>query len=218
MKIKTWFTILFVSMWVTGMASCRENVRKGTSDEVAVAAAVGDDWQSRYRRVEATGLPDNVFDLIGRQWMLVTAGDSLSFNTMTASWGGFTYVWGRPATITYIRDSRYTYEFMQREEGFTLCFFAERYRAALRLCGTTSGRDTDKVLEAGLTPIMTPSGLPAFAEARMIIECRKMLVQELDCSKLTEAYKDEIMKSSYTKETSRHQLFLSEITGIWVER
>ncbi len=129
----------------------------------------------------------------------MTAGDSLSFNTMTASWGGFTYVWGRPATITYIRDSRYTYEFMQREEGFTLCFFAERYRAALRLCGTTSGRDTDKVLEAGLTPIMTPSGLPAFAEARMIIECRKMLVQELDCSKLTEAYKDEIMKSSYTR-------------------
>lgn len=189
-----------------------------TTPEQSGIAATGTDWQSQYDSLKADRLPDNVVDLIGKQWMLVTAGTPDSFNTMTASWGAIGYIWNRPATFIFIRDSRYTYGFLQREERFTLSFFDEKYRAALNVCGTQSGRDTDKVAEAGLTPLETPSGLMSFREARMIVECRKMFVQELDYANLAEPYKEQIMKASYTKEPSKHREFISEITHIWVRK
>ena len=175
-------------------------------------------WQSHYDRIEATDLPDNVIDLIGKQWMLVTSGNTSSYNTMTASWGAIGYMWSRPSTFIAVRDSRHTYQFLQREESFTLSFFTEEYRGALRICGTKSGRDTDKVLEAGLTPLETPSGLMSFKEARMILECKKIFVQEMDYANLTQPYKEKIMDESYNKEPSKHQLFISEITNIWIKK
>lgn len=150
--------------------------------------------------------------------MLVTAGNKGSYNTMTASWGGVGYIWERPSTFIFIRDTRYTYQFLQQEESFTLSFFDEKYRNALRICGTRSGRDTNKIEEAGLTPLETPSGLMSFGEARMIIECKKMFVQELDYANLTEPYKTKVMEESYKNESSKHQMFISEITNIWVKK
>lgn len=176
------------------------------------------DWQAQYDCIEATDLSDNVIDLIGQQWMLVTAGNKSSYNTMTASWGAVGYVWNKPSTFITVRDSRYTYQFLQREESFTLSFFTEDYRGALRICGTKSGRDADKVTQAGLTPVETPAGLMSFKEARMIIECRKMFVQEMDYAHLTPPYKEKIMEESYNNEPSKHQLFISEITNIWIKK
>lgn len=219
MKMKTVLYAIILSLLIT---SCMSNNEKKTEEsqnrETENNETISNDWQSGYDRIEASDLPDNVFDLIGQQWMLVTAGNNESYNTMTASWGGLTYIWERPASIIYIRDTRYTYQFLQREESFTLSFFSEQYRGALRICGTKSGRDTDKVKEAGLTPIETPSGLMSFGEARMIIECKKMLVQELDYANLTEPYKANIMKESYTNEPAKHQLFISEIINIWLRK
>ena len=132
------------------------------------------------KKLEVKDLKENFFEAIGKEWMLVTAGTKEKFNTMTASWGGMGYIWERPSTFIFIRDTRYTYQFLQQHESFTLSFFNEKYRNALRICGTMSGRNTDKVKEAGLTPLETPSGLMSFEEARMIIECKKMFIQELD--------------------------------------
>ena len=81
-----------------------------------------------------------------------------------------------------------------------------------------SGRNTDKVKEAGLTPIETPSGLMSFEEARMIIECKKMFVQELDYANLAEPYKSKIMEEAYKNESSKHQMFISEIVNIWIKK
>jgi flavin reductase (DIM6/NTAB) family NADH-FMN oxidoreductase RutF len=126
-------------------------------------------------------IPDNVFKLVGQDWMLITAGPPEHHNTMTASWGGFGVLWGRNVCWCVIRPQRYTYEFMERSESFTLSFFDERYRAALDLCGTKSGRDVDKASAAGLTP--APGDLPAttfFEEARLVIACRKIYFQDVD--------------------------------------
>lgn len=198
-------------------ASCGNSPQDSTV-ETAEEQISSAEWESSYDRIKPNELPDNVFQLIGQEWMLVTAGNKESFNTMTASWGGLSYVWERPAAITYIRDIRYTYQFLQREESFTLSFFTEEYRGALRICGTKSGRDTDKVKEAGLTAIETPSGLMSFGEARMIIECKKMLVQELDTENFTEPYKNKIIEESYGDSPSKHQLYISEITNIWIKK
>lgn len=200
------------------VASCTNSSDKKATDQSSESNVTSTDWQSRYDKIEASDLPDNVIQLIGKEWMLVTAGTKNSYNTMTASWGGIGYIWERPSTFIFIRDTRYTYQFLQREESFTLSFFDEKYRNALRICGTRSGRDTNKIEEAGLIPLETPSGLMSFGEARMIIECKKMFVQELDYANLTEPYKTKVMEESYKNESSKHQMFISEITNIWVKK
>lgn len=175
-------------------------------------------WQNTYVRIAPTELKDNMIDLIGRQWMLVTAGNERSFNTMTASWGAMGELWNKHASFIFIRDTRYTYEFLLREQAYTLSFFSEDYRHALNICGTRSGRTGDKVKEAGLTPLATPTGMMTFAGARMIIECHTMLRQPLDLNHLLPAYRDEVMHNCYTRDTAMHQLFIGEITNVWLKK
>ncbi|MEW6743600.1 MAG: flavin reductase [Planctomycetota bacterium] len=117
------------------------------------------------------------------QWLLLTAGDLSAhhFNTMTVGWGSFGHMWEKPFALVAVRPVRYTFGFMEEYASFTLCAFPERYRGALRLLGTKSGRDGDKIAEAGLTVI--PSlhvASPGFAEAELIVECRKIYYQDFD--------------------------------------
>lgn len=86
-----------------------------------------------FSRIDPKELNQNVFSMIGEQWMLVTAGTVERCNTMTASWGGLGVLWGKPVATVYIRPQRYTLEFVEREDCFTLSFFEEEYRKALAL-------------------------------------------------------------------------------------
>ena len=107
----------------------------------------------------------NPFHRIGTDWMLITAGDENSANRMTASWGGLGVLWNKPVVFAFVRPTRYTYEFLEREDTFSLSFFPdESTRQALTLCGRVSGRDTDKIADAGLT-LRTDAESPFFDEA-----------------------------------------------------
>jgi flavin reductase (DIM6/NTAB) family NADH-FMN oxidoreductase RutF len=116
-------------------------------------------------------------------WFLLTAGDHArgEFNTMTVSWGSFGTIWNLPFAQVVVRPSRHTFGFMERFDTFTLSAFREEHRPALQLLGTKSGREGDKIAEAGLHP--QPSTLvaaPCFAEAVLVVECRKIYWQDLD--------------------------------------
>ena len=89
-------------------------------------------------------LDQNVFSLIGKQWMLITAGTPERCNTMTASWGGLGVLWGSDVATCYVRPQRYTFGFMEESGYFTLSFFSEDYRQQLTLCGTKSGRELEQ--------------------------------------------------------------------------
>lgn len=130
--------------------------------------------------ITPTTLTDNAFQLIARDWMLVTAGPPEAFNTMTASWGGVGHIWDRDICWCVIRPVRYTFQFMERNDTFTLSFFPEQYRGALELLGSRSGRDGDKVAASGLTPVAGPvPGTTTFAQARLVIACRKLYYQDI---------------------------------------
>ena len=118
-----------------------------------------------FKIIKPTEITDNVFKLLDKDWMLVTAGSPDDYNTMTASWGHMGIIWNLPVAIAYIRPQRHTYGFANRYEDYTLSFFTETYRAALQFCGTRSGRDCDKAAEAGLTPVQTERGNVIFREA-----------------------------------------------------
>ena len=124
-------------------------------------------------------LEGNPFRMIDKQWMLVTAGNEEKANTMTASWGGLGILWNKPVSFVFIRPTRYTYEFTEREDTYSLCFFDEAYRPALNLCGTVSGRDRDKIAEAGLT-LRYDADAPYFDEAQTVLVCRKLHYQDID--------------------------------------
>lgn len=133
-----------------------------------------------FQKVDPKTLDFNVFSAIGDQWMLITAGTPEKCNTMTASWGGLGILWGAPMALAYIRPQRYTREFVDENEYFTLSFFSENYRKQLALCGSKSGRDIDKVKECGFTVAAGEGNAPYFEEADLVLVCRKRMVMRMD--------------------------------------
>ena len=150
-------------------------------------------------------LADNPFELIGKDWMLITAGTPQSFNTMTASWGGLGVLWERKVAFCFIRPTRYTYEFVERSDTFTLSFFEERYRKALSFCGSHSGRDVDKIKKAGLTPVNKGSFV-YFDESRLVLACRKLSFQDIS----PDHFLDQSINDLYP-EKDYHRMYIGEI-------
>jgi flavin reductase (DIM6/NTAB) family NADH-FMN oxidoreductase RutF len=147
-----------------------------------------------------------------KQGMLLTSGDFAAghFNTMTVGWGSMGVMWGRPFVQVVVRPTRYTYEFMEQYESFTLCAFPETHRQALQILGTRSGRDGDKIAEAGLTPIAsTLVPAPGFAEADLIVECRKMYWQDMDPAH----FLDPAIENHYAKK-DYHRIYFGEAVAI----
>ena len=167
-----------------------------------------------YKRIEPMAIEGNLIRQIASDWMLVTAGNKQKFNTMTANWGGAGYLWNKTVVFVFIRPERYTYEFMESSSGFTLNFFDERYRAALDLCGTRSGRGCDKVSEASLTPHFTELGYPAFMEARLVLECRKIYADILTKDSFLD---NEPLRIHYNSKGGIHKMYIAEIVRAWVK-
>ena len=165
-----------------------------------------------FRSVDPKNLKDNVFSLIGDKWMLITAGTAENCNTMTASWGGLGVIWGAPSATCYIRPQRYTKEFVDREEYFTLTFFGEDYRKQLALCGSKSGRDIDKVKECGFTVKTAACGAPYFEEAELVLVCRKRFAQEMDADKMPQD-----VKEKWYPNQDYHTLYIGEIVEALVK-
>ena len=93
------------------------------------------------KKIEPNKLPDNYINIIGNEWMLVTAGTKEKFNTMTASWGGTGFLWNRPVVFIFIRPERYTYEFIENGDYFTLSFLGQEHKDVHKICVSKSGRD-----------------------------------------------------------------------------
>ena len=158
------------------------------------------------RKIDPKALDKNVFSAIGGQWMLITAGTASQCNTMTASWGGLGVMWGAPAATCYIRPQRYTKEFVDREDYFTLSFFGEEHRKALQLCGSKSGREVDKVKECGFTVQAAECGAPYFQEAELVLVCRKRFAQPMDPDNMPQEIKDR-----WYPQKDYHTMYIGEI-------
>ena len=164
------------------------------------------------RKIDPKQLDKNAFSMIGDQWMLITAGTGENCNTMTASWGGLGVIWGAPSATCYIRPQRYTKEFVDREDFFTLSFFGEEHRKALQLCGSKSGREVDKVKECGFTVQAAECGAPYFQEAELVLVCRKRFAQPMDPDCMPQE-----IKTKWYPEKDYHTLYIGEIVEVLVK-
>lgn len=163
-------------------------------------------------RIHIKHLSDNVFKLLDDDWMLVTAGSADSYNTMTASWGCFGILWNKPIAICFIRPQRYTLEFVNRADTFTLSFYPEEYRNALNFCGSHSGRKTDKVEHMGLKPVFTETGSVYFSQARIVLECKKLYADGLNPANFI---KPRLVNEIYPQ-NDFHHFFIGEIMNCLV--
>ena len=157
------------------------------------------------REISPRDIDKNAIRLITEDWALLTAGNADGWNTMTVSWGGLGELWGKDVAFVFVRPQRYTKEFIDGSEYFTLSFFDESYKGALRVCGTKSGRDIDKAKETGLTPVFE-NGTTHLAQAELVIVCKKLYAQDMtpDCfvdkSIIDENYKANDFHTSYVGE------------------
>lgn len=158
-----------------------------------------------FREINIADLSFKPFELISKDWMLITSGDEQGFNTMTASWGGLGVLWHKNVATVYIRPQRYTYEFVEKSDLLTLSFFGEEYRSALTLCGSKSGRDCDKAKEAGLTPLFV-DGTTTFEEANLVLVCKKLYFDDLEPKQFLDS---EIEKNYAAKDY--HRMYILEI-------
>jgi len=119
------------------------------------------------------GTIGDVIRRIDKEWFLLTAGTKEKCNTMTASWGGVGVLWHKPMATIYVRPERYTYEFVEGSDHFSLSFFAPEYQKALAFCGKESGRDVDKIAHCGFTVAEGQTGGVYLAEADLVLVCKK---------------------------------------------
>lgn len=160
---------------------------------------------NNFKTIDPMEIKDNVFKLIGSDWMLITAGSLRDFNTMTASWGGLGVLWNENVSYCFVRPQRYTYNYLEKNEYYTLSFFDESYRKALEFCGSHSGRDVDKAAGAGLTPIEGNKAV-FFNEAQLVLICRKIYYQDL----IPENFLDKEIEKNYNQK-DYHRMYIGQV-------
>lgn len=166
-----------------------------------------------FRHITADKIPGNIIKLLSEA-TLITSGSGENVNVMTASWGGLGVFWEKPVAFSFLGAQRYSITTMDKGDTYTVSFYTEAYKDALQYCGSTSGRNEDKIKGSGLTPIKTPSGATAFAEAWMIFECKKMIAQPLSQDAVTDKESNAARKWN-GKEL--HKLYIGEIVNVWVK-
>ena len=150
----------------------------------------------------------DAFHIFDKQWALVTAGTLNHYNTMTISWGGLGTLWSRPVATVYVKPIRYTYQFLEKNEYFTVSFFPEAYKKDLGILGSKSGRDGDKISLTSLTPQPVEHGV-TFSQASATLICKKIYWQDLDLEQIPQDAVD-----AYYHAEAPHRMYIGEVIDI----
>ena len=164
------------------------------------------------KEIDINDLKLNPFNKIGKEWMLITASDGEKTNTMTASWGGFGFLWNKNIAFIVLRPQRYTKEFVDKTNEFSLSFFNESYKKTLSYLGSVSGKNEDKISKSGLH-LSFINNIPSFEEASMIINCKNLYKQNL----LSECFIDTNIDEKNYPNKDYHTLYFAEIKNIFVK-
>lgn len=163
------------------------------------------------KSIKPEELAKNPFTMIGKEWLLVTAEKEGKVNTMTASWGTVGVMWNKNVAMIVLRPQRYTKEFVDGAETFSLSVLDENWRKTLGYLGTVSGRDEDKIAKAGLT-VEHADATPYFAEANTVLVCRKLFAQPYDPAGFIVP---EIDEKNYP-DKDYHTMYIAEIEKVLV--
>ena len=169
-------------------------------------------------KIDAKQITDNVFKAVGDDWTAITANNGHTYNTMTASFGGWGILFGKPATWCFLRANRYTLELMKKEQTYTMSYFDADYKDQLLLFGSKSGRDSDKMNETTLTAVKTPLGNTTYKQARLVIECKLVEITGVHENDFYTDDAKKFVKEGFDDAKDWHKLVFGEITNVWVRK
>lgn len=159
-----------------------------------------------------------IFDMFKNQWALVTAGTMDSYDGCTVGWGSLGTIWNKDTVTVYVHPDRYTSEFLRNHDTFTVSFFPEEYRKALGYMGSHSGRNEDKAINAGLTPVLMGDSV-GFNEATLTFVCKKLYQHQFSKEDLSQEIQDFYAKSpkvypDYAGGWQPHYVFVGEVLEV----
>lgn len=166
-----------------------------------------------FQEIKLEELDFNPFRKIGKEWMLISAGDEKKINTMTASWGGVGVLWGENVATAYIRPTRYTKKFVDEQERFSLSFFGGHYKKELNILGTVSGRDTDKIKDVNFHTTFL-DGVPSFEEATLVFLVKKLYTGAIHPEKFLDPSLDE----KWYPKKDYHDVYIGKIEKAYIQK
>lgn len=169
-----------------------------------------------FKEVSYKDLTINPFTIFADEWMLLSSGNMDSFNTMTVSWGHLGAIWGHhsgtPTAIAYVRPQRFTNEFMEREDFFTLSVFDSEYKGDLAYLGSHSGRKENKLSKTKLTPVFSDNSI-YFNEAKLVF-----IMKKIYCGNILEnGFLDTSFIDKYYPKRDYHITYYGEIVKVLVK-
>ena len=165
------------------------------------------------KKIEFQDLGVNVFEIFSKRCPLLLAGDKESSNLMTIGWGGLGTLWSQPVCTVYVRPQRYTYQFMEQKDTFSVAVLGEEYASQIAYCGKNSGRDGDKAEACGFTLDYGVEDTPLIAQAEMVFVCRKLYAQDMK----PECFLDEQPRQRYYAQDDYHRVYVGRVEEVYVK-
>lgn len=163
-----------------------------------------------FKKIKTTDIQDNPFTLIGNDWLLISAKkEDGTINTMTASWGGVGVLWNKQVATIFVRPQRYTKEFIDNSEYFTLTFF-DGYKKELGILGSESGRDGNKIEKVGFD-IEEIEAMPTFSQGKMVMLCKKIYRDTIK----PECFIDQDIDGKVYPLKDYHDMYVGEIISVY---
>lgn len=162
-----------------------------------------------FRQVEFKSVQNEMYEKLGSEGALILVGTKEYHNNMTIGWATQGILWSKPVIISYVKPTRYTFEFCNENEYFTICYFDNR-RDVLRECGTKSGRDFNKDELCNLNIVELDQTI-AYEEASLVIICKKIYQDDfkepnfLDKSIIEKRYQDGLI----------HRFYIGEVVNVY---
>lgn len=165
-------------------------------------------------KIKFTEHVEKGMEFLHTQGAFLTAKSGDRINTMTIGWGTVGYEWNRPIFTVLVRKSRYTFDFMENTDNFTVSIpLSKDLKKALSVCGSKSGRDIDKFKECNLTLENSKKvSTPIIGECELHYECKIVYKQEMNPEFLSK----EIVDRSYADD-DYHTIYYGEILATYIK-
>lgn len=164
-----------------------------------------------HKEISIKELNVNPVTMFSDGWAILTAGSENDCNGMTVSWGAIGEIWGKAAMFVFVRPQRYTHDFCEKSDYFTVSCFGGKEREALSFFGSKSGRDCDKFGETGLTA-KADGDYVYCDEAELVFLCKKSAKTILQ----PENFFDSAINDCY-KANDYHDIYVGEIVKVLVK-
>lgn len=149
----------------------------------------------------------------GGVFLTVKDPDQNRANIMTIGWGTLGYMWRKPIFMVMVRYSRHTYGLLEKAGEFTVSVPLNQDRSKeLLICGRQSGRDTDKFLACGFTPVKGQTiDTPIIKECPLHFECRVVYQHAMEPGQL-----DKKLRANCYQTPDYHVLYFGEILASYL--